>query len=322
MLTLLCVSIAPMSVRPVSCAVLVPSYRRPHDLRRCLGALGGQTVAADQIVVVLRADDVEGLAVVAAARGDLPITQVLSNEPGQVAALNNGLRAIDAEITAITDDDAMPRPDWIQRLLVHFTDPCTAGVGGRDVVAGATDGTNAAVGRITRWGATIGNHHRGVGPVRSVDVLKGANMAFRTSWLQRFEFDPRLRGVGAQVHNDLMICIQIRRAGGELLYDPEVLVDHYPAERPSGDDRTLISLTGLSDEVHNETLALLEFLPAPRRIVWLMRAVLRGTRRNPGLGVGLALLLNQGWSVIPVIGACCRGRWAGTLTWYSSRSVG
>lgn len=304
---------------PPSCAIVVPSYGRPRDLSRCLGALSAQTVSPEQVIVVVRTEDIDGRAVVASASSGLPITEVLSDCPGQVAALNVGLGAVHCDITAITDDDAVPRPDWISRLLEHFADPGVAAVGGRDVVMGAVDGRHPIVGRVAWYGRITGNHHRGEGLVRPVDVLKGANMAFRTGWLQCFGFDEDLRGAGAQVHNDLMVCLQVRRQGGYVLYDPEVLVDHYPAQRPAGDYRTP-TLTGVSDEVHNETLALMEFLPVWRRPVWLLWAVLWGTRRNPGLGVSLALLPSRRGAALPTLVACARGRVAGVLTWRARRA--
>lgn len=274
--------------------------------------------------MVLRPDDTDGRAVVATSA--LAITEVLVYRSGQVAALNRGLSAIHSDITAITDDDTAPHPDWIARLLGHFADEYVAGVGGRDIVVwrdaviGIEDGLRSNVGRVGPYGQIIGNHHRGTGPVQAVDILKGANMAFRTAWLRRFGFDERLRGIGLELHNDLTVCLQIRRAGGRLLYDPEVLVDHYPAPRPDDkDDRTPGTVAAMSDEVHNETLALMEFLPGWRRLLWLLSVVLGGTRRYPGLAVSLVLLPSRRWSVLRALVACCRGRAAGVMTWRTAR---
>ena len=253
------------------------------------------------------------------APGKVSITEVLVDRPGQVAALNAGLDSVHCDITAITDDDAAPRSHWIARMLEHFVDPSVAAVGGRDVVMGSEDAPHPRVGIVQWHGRTIGNHHRGTGPVRQVDVLKGANMAFRTAWLRRFGFDDRLRGSGAQVHNDLMICLRVRHAGGLILYDPDVTVDHYPAHRPAGDDRTHATFAAVSDAVHNETLALMEFLPAWRRSLWLTWAVLLGLRRSPGLGVSVALLPRQRRDGLRTLGACWRGRAAGVLTWRATR---
>ncbi len=304
-----------LSVKRASCAVLVPSYGRPADLTRCLRALAAQRVPPDQVVVVVRAEDAATRAVVASV-GDVAVTEVVADHHGQVAALNAGLRAVSCDITAITDDDTAPHADWVSRLHMHFADPGVAGVGGRDVVLLATDGLHPDVGLVGAYGKIIGNHHRGVGDARCVDVLKGANMAFRTAWLRRFGFDKRLRGKGAQVHNDLMISLRVRRAGGRLVYDPAVAVDHYTSPRPEGNhDRSPATWRDLADEAHNETLALLEFLPPARRCLWLLWALLWGTRRRPGLGVCLVLLPRLRRSIVRALRATYSGRFAGIVTW-------
>ncbi len=91
--------------------VLVPTFRRPADLARCLAALQRQLRAPDEVVVVARPDDnathvcLRDPAVV----GALPLSVALVETPGQVAALNRGLDAANGDVIAITDDDAAPR---------------------------------------------------------------------------------------------------------------------------------------------------------------------------------------------------------------------
>lgn len=305
--------------REHSCAVLVPSFRRPGDLRRCLKALAHQTRPPEQVIVVRRADDHQTRDTVAATGTELPVTEVLSERTGQVAALNAGLECVRSDVTAITDDDAAPRPEWLAGLMRHFSEPSVAGVGGRDLVVGSVDGPRQLVGHVGWQGRIVGNHHRGTGLPRSVDVLKGANMAFRTEWLRRFGFDERLWGAGAQVHNDLMVSLRIRAAGGRLVYDPAVLVDHHPAARPAGDERMDRRFDLVREEVHNETLALMEFLPAGRRVVYVVWAVLRGTRRNPGVGVMLALLPSNRRTILKAFAGSIEGRAWGVQTWLGSR---
>lgn len=283
-----------------------------------------QTRLPDQVVVVVRADDHETRRVVQAAQRDLglAVRELVVDRPGQVAALNAGLTAVTADITALTDDDAAPRPDWIAALLGHFTDPAVAGVGGRDRVVGVIQPERARVGLVAWYGRVVGNHHIGTGPARTVDILKGANMAFRTEWLRRFGFDERLRGNGAQVHNDLVLSLRVRNAGGLLVYDPAVLVDHHVAIRPAGDDRVNPAFRVLLDEAHNETLALLEYLPAARAFVYLAWAVVCGTRRKPGVVIAAALLPGGRTVTTEAFGATLAGRALGVASWARGLRVG
>jgi GT2 family glycosyltransferase len=268
-------------------SVVVPTYKRTSDLGRCLDALALQTRLPDRVLVVCRDTDEESnrflAARLASAGPQLEIVNV--SAPGQVAALNAGLERVSDGIISFTDDDAAPRPQWLARIESHFAlRPDVGGVGGRDYVHG--DGSRAnpkRVGVIEWFGRPVGNHHRGSGPARDVDVLKGANMSFRVSALADVRFDDRLRGEGAQRNNDLAFSLAVRKRGWKIIYDPEVAVDHYPGDRVEGVDRSELSARVIRESAYNETLAVLEYLPGPARPVFLLWATLVGTRVLPGV---------------------------------------
>ncbi len=241
--------------------------------------------------------------------------------PGQVAALNAGLARVEGEVVAITDDDAAPHPNWLERIEQHFeANPNVGGVGGRDYIRnGQVYGESAIVGKVQWFGREIGNHHRGVGPARYVDVLKGANMSYRMSAVRSFEFDTRLLGAGAQICNDMSFSLRLRRRGWRLLYDPAVAVDHFCAERLEDDKRFSRSPAAVRNEAHNETVAILEYLPSPRWAVFLAWSVLVGHRSLPGVVQCLRFAAKDRsvWSAFkPVV----RGRLLGVGTLLQSRA--
>lgn len=301
--------------------MLVPAWRRPETLARCLKGLAVQQRPADEVIVVLRGGDPESLAVT--ARSALPGLRTVNVEtPGQVAALNRGLEATTGDIVAITDDDAVPRPDWLARVVDHFEQhPEIQGVGGRDHIHGS-DGAEEAedVGRIQLWGRAVGNHHVGIGPPRFVDVLKGANMAYRRRALESVRFDPRLRGRGAQVHNDMAVALTLRRRGASLLYDPSIAVDHFLAARFDADQRGAFDPEAKRDAAHNETLVLLEYLPGGRRSLYGVWALFIGTRDAPGILMAVATLRN-GPGLRRIL-ATLRGRVDGWGTYRRTRCSG
>src|SRR5690349_7715077 len=99
-------------------SVVVPTYKRPELLDRCLDALLGQCYEPSGYEIVV-ADDgancetrrqVECHAQRAACRGltvrYLPVT----GAHGPAAARNAGWRAARGEIIAFTDDDCVPDP--------------------------------------------------------------------------------------------------------------------------------------------------------------------------------------------------------------------
>ena len=84
----------------------------------------------------------------------------------------------------------------------------------------------------------------------------------------------------------------VRRSGWRLVYDPAVAVDHYPGELMAGvDHRGLADRPSLADAAHNETVAMLDYLPPLRRAVFLVWATLVGTRLLPGAVVATLLAL-------------------------------
>src|SRR5205809_1054425 len=76
------------------------------------------------------------------------------------------------EVVAITDDDCIPRPDWLARIERHFAaDPRLGGLGGPDrLVQGGLPvvGARRRVGRVFWYGRFLGLHQLGIGPVRDV----------------------------------------------------------------------------------------------------------------------------------------------------------
>jgi glycosyltransferase involved in cell wall biosynthesis len=273
-------------------SVVVPTYRRPDELRRCLAGLARQSLPPAETIVVRRAGDEATRAVLAQSPGsavvDVPVSQ-----PGVLAAMEAGAAAAGCDVIAFIDDDAVPRTDWLQRLTRHFDDPEVGGVGGRDVIAGqaAPAGASLEVGRITRWGRLVGNHHLGSGTARDVMVLKAVGVAFRRIALAL----PRgLRGAGAQVHFEVGMSLGARRRGWRLVYDPSALVDHEVAPRFDVDQRQRPRPVAARDTAYNYVKCLLTEAP---ELFW-RRAVYGlafGDSDIPGVArAGVALLRGEG----------------------------
>jgi cellulose synthase/poly-beta-1,6-N-acetylglucosamine synthase-like glycosyltransferase len=304
--------------------VIVPTYCRSKDLARCLEALVKQTRPADEVLVVLRNNDAETWALLATCNYDpLPLHTVTVSLSGQVAALNAGLDKAQGDIIVMTDDDAAPHTDWLERIEAHFLlDDCIGGVGGRDwgyFGAQLYDGAaQKVVGQVPWFGRVIGNHHLGVGPPREVDILKGANMSYRRVAIEGIHFDERLLGTGAQVHNDMAFSLAVKRAGWKLIYDPMVAVDHYQGERFDEDQRDRFNSIAVTNAVHNETLALLEYLPPARRFAFLLWAIFAGSRDARGIFQWFRFLPSEGRLARQKLISGLRGRWQGWQTWRQS----
>lgn len=305
--------------------VIVPTYRRPLDLARCLQALQKQNRPADEVIVTVRDTDTETWNFLKEFEPELPFRTVTVTITGVVAAMNAGLDVAKGEIVAFTDDDAAPHTDWLERIEAHFLkDRLVAGVGGRDLIYKndrLLEGEKKVVGKLQWFGRTIGNHHLGIGEAREVDILKGVNMSFRRSSFQEMRFDERMKGTGAQVHFELVFCLILKRKGWKLIYDPKILVDHYCGQRFDEDKRDRFNGIAVTNKVHNETLALLEYFSPLNRLIFLIWAILIGNRGHRGLLQCLRHIPKEGVLSIKKFASSLLGRWLGWQTWRNSNQT-
>lgn len=308
--------------------VVVPTYRRPIDLARCLAALQQQSRSADEVIAIVRDTDTTTWDFLRDFQpAALSLQPITIKVPGVIAAMNLGLEQAKGDVIAFTDDDAAPHPDWLERIERHYVADSVGGVGGRDWVredGKLLDDARSIVGKVQWFGRTIGNHHLGVGAAREVDILKGVNMSWRRQAIAHLRFDDRLQGSGAQAHFEIAFSLAVRRAGWSIIYDPLVAVDHYPASRPQTDprlhqQRDRFNATAMTQTVHNETLGLLDHLPWPNRILFLLWAVAIGTRIAPGLLQYLRFLPQEGALATDKLWASLQGRWQGWQTWQQTR---
>ena len=314
-----------------SVAVLVPTWRRPDELARCLGALRKQRRRPDRVLVVRRPEDDATARVLAAANDGLPVDEVLVHEPGQVAALNAGLDAAQEDVVAITDDDAEPRPDWVERIATWFAvDRRLGGLGGRDWVyhdGELQDGAKRRVGTVAWYGRFLSFHHLGTGPAREVDFLKGANMSFRREAIAGLRFDRRLRGRGAEYLNDWAFTLAVQRKGWRTVYDPAVAIDHYEAPRIGVDTRSAGGRRSPEERqvaharAYNETYIAMRHLPAGRALAHLLFALVVGTTVAPAPALALARIRSMGGprAAAVELGGSLRARIGGALAGIRAR---
>ena len=284
-------------------SVVLPTYKRPESLRRCLDALLAQRAAAEEILVVVRDTDQAGREVVASYPP--PVRLVPVEQAGVIAAMNAGAEVSTGEVVALTDDDAAPHPDWLARMAaIYEQDARIAAVGGRDWVYKQgilREGAGRRSARSACSGASPATTTLASARPGTWTCSKGANLSVRGEPLRRMRFDERLIGVGTEHHWELSLCLTLRRAGFRIVYDPSVGVDHHP--QPRVDDSRQFSSREVRDAAHNETLAILEYLPGWRRCLFLMWAFAIGTRTYPGVAQLARALARRKLDWAPFAGA-------------------
>ena len=276
---------------PQTIGILIATYQRSNELARCLAALEEQRRFPDDILVVVREGDTDTKARLNEFANRLPVRVITVFVSGVVAARNVGLDACQTDIISIIDDDTCPHADWLSRVMQNFQkDPALGGLGGRDrCFDGVTfdDRQEAVVGKIQWFGRTVGNHHLGFGELREVDVLKGANMSYRSKAIADVRFDTRLKGKGAQPSEDFCFSVAVKCKGWKLAYDPLAVVDHYASQRT--EVRHYVGVSAVYDAsvfrdfAYNQVISVWHALNPLRRAAFLVWSVVVGTGVFPGL---------------------------------------
>jgi GT2 family glycosyltransferase len=175
---------------PVS--VIVVSRGRPDALARCLRGLAGLDHPGFEVVVVA---DPGGLTAVGRWQGR--IKAVAFDEANIARARNIGIAQAAGAVVAFIDDDAVPEPAWLARLVAPFGDPAVGAAGGF-VIGRNGISLQWGASRVDRLGrrlpmrtdATRAEVHRA--ELGEAIKTEGTNMAFRRDLLIRIGgFDER-----------------------------------------------------------------------------------------------------------------------------------
>lgn len=223
-------------------SVVISSLDGARTLGACLDALKSQTLADEVQVVVV--DDGSSDATARVAREHGAEVVVHDRNLGISMARNSGIAAARAPIVAFTDDDCVPEPDWLERLVVPYGRPEVIGVGGSIAVHRQKSmvhrylaaynplrplelGLAGEAGLLERLGRYLRRMWQIAEPSgpRAVFSFPGANMSFRREALAVVGgFDGRMT-FGA---DDEYICARVRSAYPDkiLWFEPGAVVRH------------------------------------------------------------------------------------------------
>lgn len=283
-----------MKVMGPTVSVLVPTWKRPEKLRRCLRALLEQDSAPEEIIVTYRSEDSQGQEVLASMRPLFAgrLRPLLVEREGVVHAENQAMKEARGEVLAFIDDDAYAPRDWVHHLRAFFAaNPRAGGLGGPDRILGDPDSYDKVevdrVGLVLWYGKVLGRHHHRVrGGLREVHVLKGVNMAVRRQFARPLDergLSGHGHGRGNGAYWELDFCLRARALGARLYFDPALVVQH-----DSNHDH-FIPEEVMRNASFNLAWVLWGHLSWPRRCLFLVYACLIGNTQHQGIFKTLAL---------------------------------
>jgi glycosyltransferase involved in cell wall biosynthesis len=220
----------PTAVGSISVVLCTYSDSRWAHLVDALDSLRRQTVEdvlALEVIVVVDHNPT----LLARVRRELPDVVAMENleAPGLSGARNSGVAAASGGIIAFLDDDAVAAPDWLERLTSSYVDPAVIGVGGSIRPAWPAERPRWLP-RELDW--VVGCSYHGL-PSTKAEVRNpiGANMSFRREVFQ--DAGPFLSRIGRTSkrpmgceETELSIRARRRFPSGQVLFDPDAVVDH------------------------------------------------------------------------------------------------
>ena len=267
--------------------VAIASVGRPDALSNALRHVSAQLDRPDEVIVVAQRQDVATQEAASAAGARVVVVEA----PGLALAVETAIANAHSDVVSFVDDDAEALPDWVERIRDAFGSDRRLGVlGGRDNVHGDREAGSASlvVGALRR-GRLIGNHHLGKGTRRPAHHVKGANMSVRAAPARNVALADLVTGEGAQSGNEVILSLGILSQGFTGAYDPRIQVDHFPAARAVGDERTLYTRERTRIMRYNEAVAVALYESSGRRLAFLVRGLLVGNRICCGLGLFVLL---------------------------------
>jgi len=213
-------------------SAVVCTRNRPALLDRCLSGLARLSPAPLEVIVVDQSDGKDSARAVEKFVGRIRgLRRLPTLSRGLSRARNEGIQAARGEMVAFTDDDCQVRPDWIGQVVRAFLEnPGVAAVTGGALPDPRllASGINPRILAAITWHPEERRVFRG--KVDPSLAGGGLNLSLRKSWTERIGmFDPDL-GPGARYRgaDDTDFLYRLLRAGGVILYDPEVVVSHLP----------------------------------------------------------------------------------------------
>jgi glycosyltransferase involved in cell wall biosynthesis len=270
-------------------SVIIATRNRASLLAMALDGLGAQQFPTEDFeVVVVDNGSTDGTrdVVSAHARSSMKVKYIFEPTLGVSVARNVGTRASTGPFVAFLDDDAIPEPDWLTRIMAVFerVSPTPACVGGPVEPIFEAPPPEWINGSLPDFLSVVDFARE---PFFLRDVLHSqklvsANMAVQKAALGRAGgFDPRLGRIGESLLSggEVLLQLQLEKLGLPIYYDPTIRVRHHvAATRLTSrwlEDRAFWG--GLSD-------SLVSFLNRPPTLWWALRTLswsIRSALKSP-----------------------------------------
>jgi glucosyl-dolichyl phosphate glucuronosyltransferase len=212
-------------------SIIICSHNRSADVSDCFNSLMPQIGPEAEVILVDSASDPKNQAELAKLATLFPLLKLIRvDHPGLSLARNRGVHRATADWIVFLDDDAVPFPDWLEKLLATLTaaSPTQAVIGGA-IYPQWPDGMNGDH-LSERWKMFLSlSEADRPGSVTDGYTVNGANYAIRRRVLLDIGgFPERLGRVGGSLisGDDCHVTQSVLDAGLSAGFDPAFKIYH------------------------------------------------------------------------------------------------
>ena len=260
-------------------SIVIPCHNRADLHRPCLATVTSHCPSQTQILVVDDASPNASASLVATEFAGVQLVR-LAARGGFCVAVNRGIAASIAPIVEILNDDTEVEPGWAEAALKHFSDSKVVAVA---PLVLKLDGQPTTLIDSAGDGYHVGGFARKLGHSQPSEQHRlESGPVFGASASSAFYRAHALRSTGGfpesfgSYFEDVDVSFRLRRAGGEIVFEPRSRVWHRVSASHGTANWRLIE-----QQSRNEERVFWRNLPA--RDMW------------PALPIHFAVLLGKGW---------------------------
>ncbi|MVW71380.1 glycosyltransferase family 2 protein [Bordetella sp. 15P40C-2] len=219
--------------------VILCTHNRQALLKKCLDSLAAQTADQKKFdVLIIDNASADETATIANeyCKNFSNFRYHLESRLGLARARNTGLELTNTPLAAFTDDDAIPQPDWVEKMLARFEElPANVAVLAGEIIpiweqqrpAWLTDPLLRPLSARLGWD-TVPRL------MRASEWVCEVNCCYRTEVIKKYSGFPESLGRKGDIllSGENYVNDQIFADGYTAYFDPNILVEHFiPANR-------------------------------------------------------------------------------------------
>lgn len=209
-----------MSEKKVRVSIIIPLPRFNDYIREAIPYYEKLDFDSYEIIILPDGEETEKLS------DKLPLRVVPSGKVGPAEKRDMGAQIAKGDILAFTDDDAYPDPAWLKEAVRLFDDPAVGAVGGPAITPPDEKFWQKVSGNVYASIMTSGAYRKRyiiTGTVHEDYDLPSVNLIVRR------EVFNAAGGFDSTFYpgEDTKLCLEIKRAGHKILYNPASFVYHH-----------------------------------------------------------------------------------------------